>query len=114
MVYSFDLLPQAVQDLINKVDNLTELVRVLTPHQQTPADDILLNVKETAKFLDLSVATIYSKVNRGELPYSKVGKRLYFSKSELTSYIKSGKVLSNEEIEQKASEYLSNEKKTAL
>ena len=36
-------------------------------------NDYPLNVKETAKFLDLSVHTIYSKVSRGEIPYRKKG-----------------------------------------
>jgi len=112
MKNSFDTLPEAVQEILKKVDTLTELVRVLTPHTPPPTSDTLLNVKETAKFLDLSVPTIYSKVNRGELPYSKVGKRLYFSKKELMSYIKSGKVLSNNEIEQIANNYMLTSKKS--
>ena len=108
---TFDSIPKAIQDLIIKVNNIELLVKLLTPQQTTPTVDILLTVKEAAKFLDLSVATIYTKTSLGTLPYSKVGKRLYFSKEELTTYIKSGKVLSNQEIEQKANSYLSNSKK---
>jgi len=112
--FSVESLPQAMYDLFIKVDELTEMVRILTPHQPTASEDKLLTVKEAAEFLNLKPPTIYSKVNRGELPYSKIGKRLYFSQAELTSYIKSGKVLSNDEIEQQADAYIiNNSKKSA-
>ena len=109
---SFDSIPKAIQDLIIKVNNLELLIKLLTPQQPSTAEDKLLTVKECAKFLNLKASTIYSKINRGELPYSKVGKRLYFSKAELTTYIKSGKVLSNDDIEQQANAYISNSKKS--
>jgi excisionase family DNA binding protein len=109
--FTLESLPQAMYDLFIMVDELTEMVRILTPQQPTPAEDKLLTVEEAAKFLNLKVPTIYSKVSRGELPHSKVGKRLYFSHAELTAYIKTGKVLSNDEINQRANDYLSNYKK---
>jgi excisionase family DNA binding protein len=58
----------------------------------------------------LSVPTMYSKVSKGELPSMKRGKRLYFSRSELMSYIKQGRRSSNDELEAKAEAYF-NEKK---
>lgn len=67
----------------------------------------LLTVKETAEFLSLSVPTIYSKVSRGELPVMKRSKRLYFSNLELMDYLKQGRQLTNDEIEQEAEKYLS-------
>ena len=73
--------------------------------------DDLMVIKEAAKFLNLSVPTLYSKVSKKEIPYMKQGKRLYFSKIELINYIKSGKVLSDREIEEQADNFLSNSKK---
>lgn len=71
----------------------------------------LLNVQEAAKFLRLTVATIYSKVSKGELPVMKRDKLLYFSSIELMDYLKEGRKMSNAEIEQEAENYLSNNKK---
>ena len=110
---TFDTLPQDIQNLIIKVNNIEHSLEMLKPQQLTPAEDKLLTVKEAAALLNLKVPTIYSKVSRGELPHSKVGKRLYFSKTELTAYIQSGKVLSNEEIEHQADAYMSNSKKSS-
>ena len=78
---------------------------------QTKQPEQFLNIQETALFLKLSVATIYSKVSKRELPCMKRGKRLYFSSVELREYIKEGRKKSNAEIEQEAEAYLSNNKK---
>lgn len=68
--------------------------------------DKLLTVEEAADFLNLTKPTIYSKVSKGELPYMKKGKRLYFSKDELLDYIKSGRKETKSEILEKADRYL--------
>jgi excisionase family DNA binding protein len=60
--------------------------------QNDPAEaDDLLTVKDTAKFLHLSVPTIYGLIHRGELPMMKRSKRCYFSKKELIEYLKQGR-----------------------
>jgi excisionase family DNA binding protein len=71
----------------------------------------ILNVQEAAKFLNLTVPTIYSKVSKGELPVMKRSKRLYFSNTELIQYIKEGRKMSNQDIDIDADLYLSNSKK---
>ena len=71
----------------------------------------LLTIQEAAEFLTLSVATMYSKVSKNEIPFMKQRKRLYFSRTELLEYVKQGRSKSNAEIEQEAEMYLSNNKK---
>lgn len=108
--YSFDSLPQVVQELNTKIDNITMLLESANPAEKKKD---LLNIQEAAEFLNLSKSTLYNKVNKRELPVMKQGNRLYFSRMELTGYIKSGKVLSDREIEDQANNYLSNYKKIA-
>ena len=74
----------------------------------------LFTVRETANFLNLTIPTIYSKVSKGELPFMKRSKRLYFSSTELMDYLKKGRKKTNTEIEDDADAYLSNKKSTAL
>ncbi|SFS63016.1 helix-turn-helix domain-containing protein [Lutibacter maritimus] len=100
----FDSLPQVVQELNAKIDNITSLLQF--PKQNVQQTDLLV-IKDAAKFLNLSVNTLYGKVSRREIPYMKQGNRLYFSKMELTDYIKSGKVLSDSEIQEQANNFLS-------
>ncbi|MBK7037585.1 MAG: helix-turn-helix domain-containing protein [Chitinophagales bacterium] len=55
-------------------------------------NDELLTVQSAAKFLSLSVPTIYTKISKGELPVIKRDKRCYFTKADLMSYLKEGRV----------------------
>jgi DNA binding domain, excisionase family len=57
----------------------------------TEQPEQFLTIQQAAAFLNLSVATMYSKVSRSEIPVMKRGKRLYFSLKELTEYLRNGK-----------------------
>lgn len=111
---SFDQLPKAVAILLDEVKGLKNLITNQTANAEpsTPKDE-LMNVEQTAEFLNLSVPTIYGKVHRRELPVMKQGNRLYFSKFELLDYLKKGRQQTIQEIEDEAGSYLLNHKKTA-
>lgn len=51
----------------------------------------------------LKKPTIYGMVQRREIPYMKKGKRLYFKRAELESWIESGRQSTRAEIEAKTS-----------
>lgn len=87
-IITFDKLPEAVSQLLDKVNHIEQL---LGQQNQPPDQDELLNIQKAAKFLDLAVPTLYSKVSRKEIPVNKQGKRLYFYKSELENWIKQGR-----------------------
>jgi excisionase family DNA binding protein len=73
--------------------------------------DELFTVEEAAKFLSLSVPTIYGLTSKKELPFMKRSKRIYFLKADLVSYLKAGRNKSNEELESIANDYLAKGKK---
>ncbi len=85
----------------------------MQPTKVEPTDqpEQLLTIQQAAEFLSLTVPTIYSMVSKGELPVMTRSKRLYFSRTELLDYIKTGRKKSNAEIEAEAEAYLSNKKK---
>ena len=86
---SFENLPQAVSLLLEKVETLEQLLK---SQQNTSApSDRPMSITEAAKFLNLSVPTLYGFVSKRTIPFSKLGKRLYFSEAELTSWVKSGR-----------------------
>ncbi len=47
----------------------------------------LLNVRETAQYLGLSVDTVYKKARLRELPYVKVGRALRFDIEALQRFV---------------------------
>ena len=102
---SFNDLPEAVEELTRKVD---ELYKIITNVQPQDTTEQFLTVDETAKFLNLSVPTIYSKVGRREIPFMKRGKRLYFARKDLETYLQGGRVKTVREIEDEADQYLTS------
>lgn len=85
---TFEQLPEMVCRILEKVEGLEKLLLEKTLNKE--AQEEMLNIKEAAIFLDLSISTLYSKVCRNEIQVHKPGKRLYFQRSELLAWIKTG------------------------
>jgi excisionase family DNA binding protein len=94
--FTFDQIPKLMGKLIDKMEHIEMLLKSL--NNDSNREDQLLTITEASKLLNLSVATLYSKVSRNEIPVCKKGKKLYFSKAELTAWIQSGKIPTNEEL----------------
>lgn len=101
---SFDNLPQAVYEIHQRLERIEQLLLQIS--KVGPNSDQILTVSEAAEFLDLSVSTIYKMTSSGELPFMKRGKRCYFSKTELLTYLKQGRRKTNLEIEAEADAYI--------
>jgi excisionase family DNA binding protein len=65
----------------------------------------LLNIQEASKFLGLAVPTLYAKVSDRLIPHSKIGKKLFFSRDELSTWVRSGKRSSVNELKQRAKDF---------
>lgn len=70
---------------------------------QSLKEESPLNVEEAAEFLGISTSHLYKLTSKGQIPhYKPFGKRLYFYQSDLNEIIKSGRVMTDEEIRQEA------------
>ncbi|MNV94469.1 Helix-turn-helix domain protein [compost metagenome] len=82
-----------------RLENIERMVREIQRSQKPlEPEQEFLTVLEASKLINLAVPTIYSKVCRNEIPVNKQGKKLYFVKSELLEWIRSGKVKTIAEI----------------
>jgi excisionase family DNA binding protein len=70
-----------------------------------------LTVEETAKFLKLSVPTIYGLVHKKKLIGMKPSKHRYFHKIELLDYLNQGRKKTCDEISIENDKFLTNSKK---
>jgi excisionase family DNA binding protein len=69
-------------------------------------DDDFLSAEQAATFLKIKKNTIYSKAEKGDLPFYRSGKRkLLFSKKELEEYVAKRKVKSLDEIKAEVDSY---------
>lgn len=84
---TFDQLPAAVSQILREINSIK---LSLQGTEQEPADQ-LFTVDQAADFLTLAKPTIYAMISRGELPNMKRGKRVYFLKADLTTYLKAGR-----------------------
>ena len=98
-----------------RLNNIETLLLDLkhTPKEQGDQSetDELFTVQDTAKFLRLSVPTVYGLISKGELPVMKRSKRCYFSKIELINYLKQGRKKTLAETASEADQYLTKKKR---
>lgn len=111
MEITFEKLPQAVNQLYEKLDNIERLL-LSQSNDSKPETDKLLTISQAGELLHLSVPTLYAYVHRSEIPVCKRGKRLFFSKNELLSWIMSSRKKTVSEIEAEVSTYMAVPRKT--
>lgn len=93
---SFDELPKAVIELHNKLTRIESLLE--SKLQAISSPEPLLSIHEAASFLNLKVNTIYGLTQDRKIPFCKQGKRLYFTASELSEWVKSGRIRTTKEV----------------
>ena len=107
---SFNELPQAVAQLINKVDRIETL---LTEKQPEPQErDQWMNITDLCAYHPDHPAkpTVYSWIGQRSIPYHKKGKKLMFLKSEIEAWLKASRRKTAAEIHAEAEEYIRNRK----
>lgn len=74
------LIENAVQKAITKNES--------TKRNQT---ETILDINQAAEFIGIAKATLYGKCSAQLIPHFKKGKKLYFDKNEILTWLKSGK-----------------------
>jgi len=64
-----------------------------------------LTIEELGKLIGYKKTSIYGLVQKNKIPYHKKGK-LFFLKSEIMEWLKSGKKTTSHDIQKRADEYL--------
>ena len=103
---------QTQQDVAEVKKDLKELRALLLIKAETRTEiESPMQLDEVVPITGLTKPTLYGYVQRNEIPYHKKGNRLYFFKSELIDWIKTGKQKTLKELEAQTDEYLSNKNK---
>lgn len=84
----YSLLEIRYTELFRQV--LREELSTLSHSPTTTNDNAPINIEEAATFTGFAKSTIYSLVAKGEIPHHKKCGRLFFFRSELIDFIKSG------------------------
>lgn len=78
----------AVESLTSQVSSLTDKINALKAAAKNTAKGVceLYTVEEAAAYLNLKNSTVRRMCSLGVLPYTKRGKRNYFTKEDLDTY----------------------------
>lgn len=91
-----------LQDISNKLDRIEELTLI--------GAKTVLDLEETALFTGMSVGHIYRLTSGKQIPHFKKNRKLYFKKAELEDWMLEHKILTEDEIQSKASTYVATHK----
>jgi len=101
--------PNAIAEVLKGQSEILALLsNKAKPH---PEIEIPIQIDELVPIIGKSKPTIYGMVQHNEIPNHKKGNRLYFFKSEITDWIRTGKQKTLKELEAENDEFLSNRKK---
>jgi excisionase family DNA binding protein len=109
-VITFDQLPAAVNQLFIKLDAIEKLLNTAKEPQLDP--EKWFNLQEVCDYLPdrPAKATVYGWVHSGLIPNHKSGKKLRFLKSDIDSWMRSGRRKTNLEMAADASQYLTKKR----
>ncbi len=107
---TFDQLPKAVITLTKEVSELKRFLLEKQEQSTNEQPDRWLDLNDLIKYdpEKRTKSTWYSKISKGEVPYHKRFKKVYFLKSEIDNWLKKGKCKSNTDIELEAYQYFKN------
>ena len=118
---TFEMIPTLMLNLIedNKVlsAKLDAINRKLSASMGNNRDeDERMDVTEAQKYIPghPAVQTIYGWTSNNMIPYHKVGKRIYFLKSELDAWLSKEQHKSKDDLREEAEEYANSHRRGSL
>lgn len=83
----FNNLPAEVAQISDKLDAALEMLSKLAPQPKKKR----LTIKEASELTGYAVNTLYGKISRAEIPYFKIGAKVFFDVEQLEKWIENGK-----------------------
>ena len=100
---------ELILDKLNTIENLLRIVK--KDEKVTVPVTEVFNLNQAAEYVSLSKSAIYKKTSERNIPHFKQGKKLYFKRSELDSWLTELKISTNAEIEKEATDYIIRKRK---
>ncbi len=117
-VPTFDMIPTLMANLLEdnkilsaKLDDISK--KISAANKSSKDDDRRMDVTEAQKYIPghPAVQTIYGWTSNNMIPYHKVGKRIYFVKSELDAWLLKEGHKSQDDLRREAEEYVNSRRK---
>lgn len=118
---TFDMIPMLMANLLEdnrllstKLDAIDKML-LASMGNNSKNDDQRMDVTEAQKYIPghPAVQTIYGWTSNNLIPYHKVGKRIYFVKSELDAWLSKEQHKSQQDLLKEAENFVNNKKKSS-
>lgn len=103
---TFEAMPQAISELIQKVDTLQSTVTALQKHCNKPQEEPMVGIDEACKILCRAKSTVYALTQAHKIPFYQPGKMLLFKRSELMAWMESAKQDSSSQTKESLAEQM--------
>lgn len=120
-VPTFDMIPMLMANLLEdnkilsaKIDALNRKITASVGNNND--DDQRMDVAEAQNYIPghPAVQTIYGWTSNNMIPYHKVGKRIYFVKSELDAWLSKKQHKSKEDLRKEAENYVNSHRRNRI
>ena len=119
-VPTFDMIPMLMANLLedNKIlsAKLDAINKKISASVGNKDDDQRMDVTEAQKYIPghPAVQTIYGWTSNNMIPYHKVGKRIYFVKSELDAWLSKEQHKSQDDLQLEAENYVNSHRRNHI
>jgi len=115
---TFDMIPLLMANLLEDTKRLSAKLDVISKKisesvsSSSKNDDQRMDVTEAQQYIPghPAVQTIYGWTSNNQIPYHKIGKRIFFVKSELDEWLKE-QHQSQEDLQREAEEFVNKKRK---
>lgn len=90
-ILTFEAMPQAILELIDKVDTIQADISELKERHIPKVEEATIGIDEACKILNRAKSTVYALTQAHKIPYYQPGKMLQFKRSELMAWLESGR-----------------------
>ena len=120
-VPTFDMIPMLMANLLEdnkilsaKLDAINKKISASAGNNKD--DDQRMDVAEAQKYIPghPAVQTIYGWTSNNMIPYHKVGKRIYFVKSELDAWLSKEQHKSQDDLQLEAENYVNSHRRNHI
>ena len=104
---------EMIMEKLNSIEHLLRQKQSHLPAVQLTESGVqdIMNFNQACAYTTISKSAMYKHTSTREIPHFKTGKRIYFKKTELDQWLTKHKIMSRDEIEQEADNYLMKHKR---
>tara|TARA_R110002124_G_C8652826_1_gene489477 strand:- start:244 stop:576 length:333 start_codon:yes stop_codon:yes gene_type:complete len=103
---------EIINERLERIENLLENIYSNIGTKETNIiTSKIMDIEQLSSYLGLSKSHVYKLTSSHTIPHSKRGKRLYFDKEIINSWVLENKIWTQDDIEKQASDYLIKNRK---